>query len=477
MFMSIMPMWFLLLATNITGAPPGDLASFLEPTETLQTMQITTNQENLLNLLDAGPDTENAYVKKLLAIRALEKMKVEKAIPQLQKIARGDDITLSDAAAQAIAVIEGKDLPRPDRKKVLQTLSKNVPADIGFVLCTVLTNKSRGKKLQYHFDMMRKNLPTLDKLLQKYPQQAKKAIPETNKALLKTLQTVGNLRIDGVVGLFPTNIGQETGYAAFVLKGLCDPEKLEKVCENNMDKAQIGNQTVYHKRYGPAICLVDKNTLVFSVGGTNGTEHMEMALKDIESGKAASLPPNAKPAFETVRSGASPWAASGALSKNQKDLLQEVLNDADEDIQNQPDNPEVEVASAWLMIGRSIIRGESFEAMSAKNQKISVIAHCPDTGTASSLSGSLDTAEKLTRELMLKQLDNPRMASMVGNIFDKYREGTTFWNTTTKDKDVIAKLSPELLLCQMAIPYFMMMSMRPSAPPSTTAPAPAPNQP
>ena len=145
---------FMLLAVNplnsLLSHPPRDFASLLDPAAVLQTMNVETTDEALVAVLAAPADAASAdlYVKKLMAIRLLEQNKSAKALPALEATAKGADVTLRDAALEAIAAINGKPSPRPNGAALLKELARSVPADAGFVVALDFERDSKGSTVR-----------------------------------------------------------------------------------------------------------------------------------------------------------------------------------------------------------------------------------------------------------------------------------------------------------------------------------------
>ena len=121
------------LVMLLLGAPMRDLASLVDEEAALERLEVQTDEQFLLALLQetegtadrsgAGTPAPDAtvmqklelqrdrdYVKKLFAIRMLEQMKSRKAMPVLKNMAESRDVTLRDASAQAIPILQ--DRPR-----------------------------------------------------------------------------------------------------------------------------------------------------------------------------------------------------------------------------------------------------------------------------------------------------------------------------------------------------------------------------
>jgi len=159
-------MW--MLGGDIMEAPPRDQASLLSPGSTLAQMQVNADEASLITLLQArhedkpvpatgdmpGPVGDTEYVKQLLAIRAPEGMRSAQAIRVLEQIAEEDDITLADAAAQAVAVIGGKAISRPAGLETLEPVAGMVPPDTGFVLVADVERGSKTVTLREAFAVL-----------------------------------------------------------------------------------------------------------------------------------------------------------------------------------------------------------------------------------------------------------------------------------------------------------------------------------
>ena len=131
---------------SLLNHPPRDFASLLNPTEVLQAMNVQTSDEALIAVLTApaDPAASDSYVKKLMAIRLLEQNKSAKGLPALEATAKDADLTLRDAALDAIAAINGKPSLRPNGAALLKELARSVPADAGFVVALDFERDSKS---------------------------------------------------------------------------------------------------------------------------------------------------------------------------------------------------------------------------------------------------------------------------------------------------------------------------------------------
>jgi hypothetical protein len=291
--------------------PPRDLASLVEPKAALEQLAVATDEDTLIELLTkegatmagaaealdqiggAAQRGDVDYVKKLLAVRLLEKMKSQKAMPALKKLAAGEDITLSDAAKTAVALVEGKPDRRPSGQAALKAICDKLPAEIEFL---ALLDCERGAKAQTVAEIMTAFMKSLDnpeaaplkQMLGGTQPQAMldQMLPQARMGIIRTLARTGNIRVDGVAMAMPGNIheeDQDTFYVAWVIKGLWDPQRLGSICEGSRgfdENRPVAGHSLYVDNRDGGICVLDEHTIVLAAfpGQGLGVETLIHAL-------------------------------------------------------------------------------------------------------------------------------------------------------------------------------------------------------
>ena len=291
--------------------------------------EVRLTAKELLEKLSAAKaevagDTE--YVKKLYAIRTLEEMKSKQAIPALKVMVKGRDITLGEAAREALAVIRGDEmLKQPLGVGTLNLVAKQLPQDVGFVGVLDFARNRRARSLRdYVGKVFVQGRVAGDDAVAR---QVENMVAGMEREIPKLVALIGNVRVDSVTMLTSDRIGErEEGYVAWVFKGLWEPARLRAACVGNFTgEMEVSGHKVYFEGYGPAFCFLDEHTAVISVGpGRNGDHIREVvtALGGKERGEPAA---HLAGAFARVRAGKERLAAAGRLSAMQKAMLKQEL--------------------------------------------------------------------------------------------------------------------------------------------------------
>ena len=216
--------WLFLLILNplnsLLSHPPRDFASLLDPPAILQTMGVQTTDEALIAVLNAPaePAPGVLYVKKLMAIRLLEQNRSANALPALEAAAKGNDVTLRDAALEAIAAINGNPSPRPSGAALLKQLAQSVPADAGFVVALDFARDSSSLTARARLENALREFQA--KIAAQYPnaqqpdspagmmrqgveQFVGAIIPQAEQGIAQALAATGNVRVDAAMLILP----------------------------------------------------------------------------------------------------------------------------------------------------------------------------------------------------------------------------------------------------------------------------------
>ena len=180
-----------------------------------------TARELLKNLKAAklGPGGPKAKaIRRLMAIRTLGELKDPEALPVLRPLLDSKEPFVADFARKAIAAIEGKPFRRtPLARELLHADLCLLPRNCGVVGQMSL-------------------IPTPSK-----PVDATAALPPFMQAgdmkeklvqgLLTAAELVGNVRVDHLTMGVADDVGDDTGYVAFVARGLYDPAAVKAACQ------------------------------------------------------------------------------------------------------------------------------------------------------------------------------------------------------------------------------------------------------
>ena len=216
------------LLTSWAGAPPTDLASFLEPVPALQRMEVDVEEEGLIDVISVPPEAEMQqafanlssddhvareqagrtirqageaarpmlerkaasddaevaaaagtlleelndgalYTKRILAVRALEQMESHRALPALKDLAehaRGtQQPTLAAAALDAVSVINRGEPLRPAGQKVLKDLCQHLPPEVRVCILAEMVTGARPFRFSSIIEMQREFFKSSEPLL------------------------------------------------------------------------------------------------------------------------------------------------------------------------------------------------------------------------------------------------------------------------------------------------------------------------
>lgn len=490
-----MPWLLLLLILNplnsLLNHPPRDLASLLNPAEVLQMMNVQTSDEALVAVLAAPADAAvpDLYVKKLMAIRLLEQNKSAKGLPALEAIAKGDDVTLRDAALEAIAAINDKPSPRPNGAALLKELARSVPADAGFVVALDFERESKGLTARALLENALKeaeakaalnppanaNAPanTSALVLQEARQVLTAMIPQAEQGLAQALAATGNLRADAAMLILPPGMGTQPNenYLRCVVKGLYDPARIAKLLESSADfeKRETAGHVVYVNKKGDVeICLLEPNTFLIAVRNpSDKAAVMENFLAALAAAEKAPPQKALAEAFDMVTERQARLAAAGTFSPAQKKSFTTSL------AQNlKPTNlqlgPAEEVAFSGSQMLLNIVQAQAYAASLDTQGKLAVHIVCPDAAAAAALNDSANKLQKTLFDIISKESADvpPPFAIVFRNVT---REGC-LWKTEIADTTVTATVD-NLLIPIMAMTLSGGFQAHPPAPPENVPPA------
>ena len=366
-----------------------------------------------------------AYVKKLYAIRLLEQRKSQEALPALRQVAEGEDITLADAAGQAIAAISGEEATQ-EMEPLADRLRGFVPAHAGFVVLTRLPRPTKDAEVK-----------TLDDYLAPLLQQANAAMPgmmdpedqaevmsEAKNGLLEVIAAAGNIRVDGAMLILSDDLGlNDNAYGALVVKGFWDAKRVRSAFQKATNAVrEIAGQQVYGGRREPAVCVPDGNTFLVTFGDAEDAGHMARFLSAIAT-PPEQLPGHVTPAFELMTE-TKGLAAAGALSKGQRaEIKAEMQKELQREQQRAPMDAEdqLEKAGAEFFLGLADV--ERYEGVAAPGEKLLIVAVAADEEAAARLQGQA-VAVKTALQGMVAE-GAAHMPPPMANIMRQWLEGWT----------------------------------------------------
>jgi hypothetical protein len=481
---------------SLLSHPPRDFASLLDPAAVLRTMNVQTSDEALAAVLTApaepAPATEPAsadlYVKKLMAIRLLEQNKSAKGLPALEATAKGADITLRDAALEAITAINGKPSPRPNGAALLKELAQSVPADAGFVVALDFERDSRSTTARALLENALKEFetksaasspaasnaqPDAAAIMRQQVQQAVTAmIPQAEQGLVQALAATGNLRLDAAMLILPPEMGAQPNenYIRCAVKGLYDPARIAGLLEGTGDfeKRETAGRAVYVNKQGEMeIGLLDPNTLAVVI--TNKSDKagiMENFLRALTAAQKESAPKPLAEAFDMVAERQARVAVAGTLSPAQKKSFAGSLAE-----NLKPTNlqlgPAEQIASSASQMLLNVVQARAYAASLDAEGKLAVHIVCPDAAAATALNDSANNLQKTLFDMVSKQAASapPQFAMVLSNAT---QEGC-LWKTEMADTTVTMKVD-NLLTPLMGM---VLIRMAPQPPPEAPSAAPA----
>jgi hypothetical protein len=492
MAMFWLPMLLILNPLNsLLNHPPRDFASLLNPAAVLQTMNVATSDEALAAALAAPADPASAelYVKKLMAIRLLEQNKSAKGLPALEAMAKDADVTLRDAALDAIAAINDKPSLRPNGAALLKELARSVPADAGFVVALDFERDSKSLTARALIENALKemaakgalnppanaNAPgdTSAMMMQQFQQAIPAMIPQVEQGLAQALAATGNLRVDAAMLILPPEMGTQPNenYLRCVIKGLYDPARIAKLLESTGDfeKRETAGHAVYVNKPGDMqICLLDGNTFLLAI--MNKSEKagvMENFLSALTAAEKAPLQKAFAEAFDMVTERQARLAVAGTFSPAQKKSFTTSL------VQNlKPTNlqlgPAEEIAFTGSQTLLDIVQAQAYAASLDTQGKLAIHIVCPDAAAATALNDSADKLQKTLFAMVSKEsTDVPPPFAMV--LRDVTKEGC-LWKSEVAETTVTIKVD-NLLIPIMGMTLSGGFQPHPPAPPENVPPA------
>lgn len=258
--------------------------------------EIAAAAKDLVTRLTVG--SKGRDVRQLMAIRTLGERKEKAALPLLKKLTESKKQFVSDYAVRAIARIEGKPVQRLIDEKGLASDLWLLPKDTGIVGQLAL-RQNEGTPM-----------PSVDKLIAKAMDDAAAAgnaqpgiLPMPDKAklvsrvsseMIKLMEKVGNVRIDGVTMGVAEDMGRASGWVALTVRGEYDPaaivEAIKSIGHNDIQVEKKNGVEVVTLEPGEAYVIVPSSKQFMFVGGprqTNKEPLIDAMVAAVKAGKGA----------------------------------------------------------------------------------------------------------------------------------------------------------------------------------------------
>ena len=425
-----------------------------------------------------------------MAVRLLEQNKSAKGLPALEAAAKSANVTLRDAALEAIAAINGKPSPRPSGAALLKELARSVPADAGFVVALDFERDSKGSTVRALLENALKeieakgalnppansNAPTeTAAMMQQQILQAVTAmIPQAEQGLAQALTVTGNLRVDAAMLILPPEMGTQPNenYIRCVVKGLYDPARIAGLLESagDFEKRETAGHAVYvNKQGGMEICLLDANTFLVAVmNRSDKAGVMESFLGALTAAEKAPPRKALAEAFDAVTERQARLAVAGTFSPAQKKSFMTTL------VQNlKPTNlqlgPAEEIAFSGSQMLLNIVQAQAYAASLDTQGKLAVHIVCSDAAAATALNDSANKLQKTLFGMVSKEAADaaPPFTTVLRDVS---KEGC-LWKTEIADSTVTMKVD------NLLIPIMGMTLIHATPKPPAEAPPAAPAAP
>lgn len=410
--------------------------------------------ELMLQEQKARVQGDREYVRKLYAIRLLEQRRSQEALPALRKVVAGEDLTLADAAHQAIGAITGEEATQ-EVEPLADRLRGFVPVHAGFVMLTRLPRPTEDAEAK-----------TLDDYLAPIFQQANAAMPgmmdpedqaealsEAKNGLLEVIAAAGNIRVDGAMLILSDDLGlNDNAYGALVVKGFWDAKRVRAALQKTTDQVrEIAGQQVYGGRFEPAVCVPDVSTFIVTFGDAEEAGHMARFLSAVET-PPEQLAAHVAPAFELLTE-TKGLAAAGALSEGQRaEIRAEMQGELQRKQQQAPMDAEDQLEKAGAELFLSLADVERYEGVASPGEELLIVAVAADEAAATRLQGQA-VAVKTALQAMVAG-EAARMPPPMADIMRQWLEG---WTTEAEENRLnvrfdISALMQGMMGARMAVP-------------------------
>jgi len=398
----------LLFGWDVLQAPPRDLASLLNPRSALEQLGVGTEERALIALLERAPappaptpgrpPADIEYVKRLLAMRRLGRMRSKRAVPAIRRMSEVQDPTLREMATRALAVLGEGHYRRPSGKEALQALADMAPADACFALTIDTERGSRAISFRSYFERLKEHLGKGAEVVFPGADAAAGTVALAEEVILRTLSLAGNVRVDSLAIFGSPELSLERRYLCVLVKGFWDPARVRRACAFLLPaQRQVDGQTVFYAERGPAVCVLDGNTAVVSVGPGQQAAHIEQALKAIAARGGTALPPRLEPAFKFVTEQDARLGVAGALTAEQRaELKREAV------ARLRASSPggaaaQQDLRRALLQLVLALAGADMFAGKADAGGPLLVSVSCTDAQAALSLNAALGNLEDRLR--------------------------------------------------------------------------------
>ena len=273
------------------------------------------------------PRGDTDYVKRLHAIRLLAQRKSTNARPTLEALLKDEDRTIRYAAEEALAAITGAASPRPTGISQMERLKAAIPANTGFAAFLDFERNAQAQTLDAVLNKALPQAPADNANTPPYLDRARMT-PMIQGLLRAALLKVGNVRIDAVCAVTSSDLGDDQGAFALIVKGLYSLDHATYLFGRGLRETfDYAGHKVYFDSHGPAICLVDAETFVLTTGPGRTGDHIKPVLDALADKTERSLPERIQPAWDMVVKDGARLAVAGSFSDQQKADIQAAMKE------------------------------------------------------------------------------------------------------------------------------------------------------
>jgi len=165
--------------------------------------------------------------RKLMAIRTLGELRGRSGLPVLKTMRDSPEPFFAEYAGRAMASIEGK--PYAHRRATRKELDEDLwllPAGCGLVGQLVLT-----ERIPVEIDKLLDDIRPPIREMGADDEWADKMAAETKQTLNALIGQIGNARVDAVTMGLADNVGDDSGFVVFVVRGRYNPQTFKALLE------------------------------------------------------------------------------------------------------------------------------------------------------------------------------------------------------------------------------------------------------
>jgi hypothetical protein len=375
--------------------------------------EVRVTAENLLRELDEAQRSDlgdTLYVKRLLAIRVLEAMKSEEALPVLQEWTASDDPMLALAAKQAAQIIRGEEIAVRPTEAILEDVTSWIPSNAGFVQLLDLSRNPKARTLLAILTEAFKEpaLQDIQKMYMPIP-PVEQIVTSMEGEILKIIGTIGNVQLDVAAVVLPERMGvtRADTEALLILKGRYDRDRIRGHVQDypGNETTRVGEVEVHQVRgEEPALAMPDGETMLIALGQPETPGVLARFMTSAMERRGQPLPAHIVPAFAMLEDTESRLVASGALSDAQKKLMRAELEAEKERLAKRRQEGNVReteaLESAFLAVGSGVLQAETLTGRLAPEAGVIAEVRFNAPGAAAKFADDLAAAEQATRELL-----------------------------------------------------------------------------